>query len=212
MKEPSLTLGRVAGIRVGVSWTWFPVVALVLWLLATAVFPDQYPDLSAASLWGLAALATVLFFASLVVHELGHAVQATRQGVETIGVTLWLLGGATRLRGGIPSAGAELRIALTGPILSALLAGAFVTFAFLVPLPDELDRTLRWLGYVNAIVLAFNLLPLRAFDGGRVLQAVLWRLSGDPVRATQRAAAIGRATTYVLVGAGLVLLVVLLVW
>lgn len=208
MKESTIPIGRIAGVRIGINWTWLAIFALVLWLLATVVLPEEHPDLSAGAHWGLAGVATVVFFASLLAHELGHAVQGRRDGVEVVGITLWLFGALTRFRGVYPSAGAELRIALAGPLVSALVAGGLIALAALAPLSDSLAWTLRWLGYVNAIMLACNLLPLRALDGGRILHGVLWRTTDDVVWATQRSAAIGRGLAYVLIG-GLVLFVLI---
>src|SRR5688500_12779421 len=106
----SLTLGRIAGIRVGVHWSWLGVFALITWSLASAVFPSQNPGLSEGTYLAMALVAAVAFFASLLLHEFGHAVQARREGMEIDGITLWLFGGVARFRGQFPSAGAEFRI------------------------------------------------------------------------------------------------------
>jgi len=112
----TLRFGRIAGIDIGAHWTWLLVAVLVVWSLAASVFPDAHPALPAAAHVGMAVVAAVLFFASLLAHELGHAVQARRDGVRVDGITLWVFGGVARLGGQPPSAGAELRIALAGPL------------------------------------------------------------------------------------------------
>src|SRR3990170_220155 len=117
----SIPLGRIAGIRVGINWSWLVVFALIAWTLASAVFPDQNPGLSKGTYVAMAIVAAVLFFASLLAHELGHALRARRDGMEIEGITLWLFGGVAKFRGSFPSAGAEFRIAIAGPIVSLLI-------------------------------------------------------------------------------------------
>ena len=94
-----LELGRIAGIRIGVNWSWLIVFALIVWTLASAVFPSQNPALSKGTYIAMAVVAAVVFFASLLLHELGHAIQARREGVEIEGITLWLFGGVAQFKG-----------------------------------------------------------------------------------------------------------------
>jgi Zn-dependent protease len=108
----SVRLGRIAGVEVGFNWSWLIVLALLVWLLEAAVFPARSPGLDEGTYLAMAAAAAVAFFACLVLHELGHALRARRDGVEMDGITLWLLGGVARFNGPFPSPGAELRIAL----------------------------------------------------------------------------------------------------
>src|SRR5579875_1095216 len=149
--NPTISLGRVAGVKIGLNWSWAIVFALIVWSLASAVFPDQDPGLSKGAYAGMAVAAALLFFGSLLLHELGHAVQARRDGIEIEGITLWLFGGVARFKDEFPSAGAELR-----------------------GLPEAADGVAAWLGYINFFLLAFNLLPALPLDGGRVLRATLW--------------------------------------
>lgn len=200
--NPSITLGRIAGVRVGLNWSWLIVFALVAWTLAAGVFPSQNPGLSHAAYIGMALVATVLFFCSLLLHELGHALQARREGVPVEEITLWLFGGVARFRGMFPSAGAELRIALAGPLVSFVLGGLFVAAALAGGLGTAVDGTAAWLGYINLLLLVFNLLPAFPLDGGRVLRALLWRRSRDLGRATRIATDIGRAFGYFLIAVG----------
>jgi Zn-dependent protease len=113
--ESSSWLGRIAGVEVGVNWSWLVVFALITWSLASGVFPDQDPGHSDGTYVSMAIVAAILFFASLLAHELGHAVTARREGMELDGITLWLFGGVARFKGMFPSAAAELKIALAGP-------------------------------------------------------------------------------------------------
>jgi Zn-dependent protease/CBS domain-containing protein len=156
----------------------------------------------------MAFAAVLLFFASLLAHELGHALQAQREGVAIDGITLWVFGGVARFSGMFPSAGAELRIALAGPAVTLVLAAGFLACAATLSPPAAIDGVISWLGTVNGVLLAFNMLPALPLDGGRVLRAVLWQRSGDFSRATRAAGVLGRFLGQTLVGGGLLLFVV----
>jgi Zn-dependent protease len=151
----------------------------------------------------MAVIATLLFFASLLAHELGHAVQAKRDGMVIEGITLWLFGGVAKFRGAFPSAWAELRIALAGPAVSALLGAGFLALAWLAPLPAAVEAVAWWLGSINVTLLLFNLLPALPLDGGRVLRSLLWGIRGDFAWATRIAATAGRGFGILLIGGGL---------
>jgi Zn-dependent protease len=205
--ESSFRLGRIAGVDVGVNWSWLVVFALLTWSLASGVFPDQDPGRSQATYIAMAAAAAVLFFVSLLAHELGHALTARREGMELDGITLWLFGGVARFKGRFPSAGAELRIALAGPAVSLLIGAACSLLAWAIALPGGVDGVLAWIGYVNLILLLFNLLPALPLDGGRVLRALLWGAKRDFAWATNVAASIGRGFGYILIAGGIALFV-----
>jgi Zn-dependent protease/CBS domain-containing protein len=201
----SVTLFRVAGIRVGVHWSWLVVFGLITWSLATAVFPDQNPGLGDGTYYAMAIAAAVLFFTSLLLHELGHAFQARREGMEIEGITLWLFGGVAQFRGMFPSAGAEFRIGIAGPLVSLVLGAGFVGLALAITGVEAVDGIAAWLGYINLALLVFNLLPALPLDGGRVLRSALWALRGDFGWATRIAAAIGRAFGALMIAGGLAL-------
>jgi Zn-dependent protease/CBS domain-containing protein len=203
----SITFGRIAGIRVGVHWSWLVVFALITWSLAASVFPAQNPGLSDGTYLAMALAAAILFFASLLLHELGHAVQARREGMEIEGITLWLFGGVAQFRGMFPSAWAEFRIAVAGPAVSLVLGVVFMALARLAALPDAPDGVLFWLGSINITLLVFNLLPALPLDGGRILRSLLWAARDDFRWATRIAAGLGRAFGYGLIGLGIALLV-----
>jgi Zn-dependent protease/CBS domain-containing protein len=206
--QDSFTIARIAGIPIGINWTWIVVFALVVWTWATGIFPDTNPGLSDGTYVAMAVAGAVLFFASLLLHELGHAFQARREGMEIEGITLWLFGGVAKFKGMFPGAGAEFRIAIAGPLVSLLLGGAFVLLA-LAGLPKAADGVAAWLGYVNLLLLVFNLLPALPLDGGRVLRAALWYFRGEFAWATRIAAAIGRGFGYLLIGGGIASLIFL---
>lgn len=202
----SFTIGRIAGIRIGVNWSWVVVAALMTWTLADGVFPSTNPGLSGTAHLLMALAAAGLFFASLLAHELGHAVQARRDGIEIEGITLWLFGGVAKLKGELPGPAAELRVTAAGPLVSLALGGTFVGVA-LAGLPEAVDGVAAWLGYVNLALLVFNLLPAVPLDGGRILHALLWRRSGDRLRATVSATRVSRVLSLGLIGAGVAMLV-----
>ena len=198
----SFTLARIAGIRIGINWTWLIVFALITWSLATQVFPDQNPGLSDGTYVVIALVAALLFFLSILLHELGHAIQARRDGMEIEGITLWLFGGVAQFKGMFPSAGAEFRIAIAGPLVSLALGIFFVLVAAGLSMPQEVDGVAAWLGYTNLLLLVFNLLPALPLDGGRVLRSALWKLRGDFAWATRVSAAIGRGFGYLFIAGG----------
>ncbi|MFJ9712733.1 site-2 protease family protein [Streptomyces sp. NPDC101234] len=203
--DETLSLGRIAGVRVGLHWSVLVIVALITMALAHGRFPAARPGHSPATYWGLAVLTAVVFLFSLLAHELAHAVVARRNGVEVEGITLWMLGGAARLRGEAPSPGAELRIAGVGPLTSLLaggvLAGAAVGLDAL-HVSGLVVEAVAWLGAINILLAVFNVLPAAPLDGGRLLRVYLWHRTGDRLRATRGASAAGRALGWFLVLAG----------
>ncbi len=201
--NPSFEIGRIAGIRIGINWSWLVVFALIVWSLATVVFPAQNPGLSDGEYTAMALVAAVLFFASLTAHELGHALQARRDGMEIEGITLWLFGGVARFKGMFPSAGAEFRIAVAGPLVSLAIGVGCVLLAAFTDLGVATDGVIAWLGYINLLLLVFNLLPALPLDGGRVLRSALWWLRGDFRQATRISAGIARLFAFAFIGGGI---------
>jgi Zn-dependent protease len=204
----SIELGRIFGIRIGINWSWLVVVALIVWTLASGIFPESNPGLSDGTYIALAIVAAALFFASLLLHELGHAVQARREGMEIEGITLWLFGGVAKFKGMFPSAGAEFRIAIAGPLVSLALGILFSLGAWAVSMAEEVDAVAAWLGYINLTLLVFNLLPALPLDGGRVLRSALWQLRGDFRSATRLASSIGRGFGYLFIAVGIFMFIV----
>ena len=197
-------LGRIAGVPIGLSWTWIPVFGLFVWSLAANVFPSTNPGLATGTYVAMAFAAALAFFGSLLLHELGHALRARRVGVEIEGITLWLLGGVARFRGRFASAGAEFRIAVAGPLVTAGLAASFIALAVLTHLSPAIDGVFAWLGYINLLLLVFNLVPALPLDGGRIFRSALWRFKGDLSWATRIAAATGMAIGSLMVAVGMV--------
>lgn len=203
----SFRLGRIAGIEFGVNWSWFVVFVLIVWTLASGIFPSTNPDLSKATHIAMAIVAAFLFFLSILLHEFGHALEARREGIEIDGITLWLFGGVARFKDAWKTAGAEFRVAIAGPIVSLVLGVVFVLIALIPGLPEAVDAVAAWLGYINLTLLVFNLIPAQPLDGGRVLHSALWRYKGDFVWATRVAANIGRGFGYLLIAAGIAMFI-----
>lgn len=197
----SLVLGRIAGIRIGLHWSWVIVFTLFVWTLSTGVFPSTNPGLAESTHLVMAFVAAALFFLSVLLHELGHAFQARREHIEIDGITLWLFGGVATLKGTFRSAGAEFRVAIAGPLVSLALGILFVAIATLDN-PEAVDGVAAWLGYVNLALLVFNLAPAVPLDGGRILHSALWHLHGDFLRASRTATGIGRGFGYLLIAGG----------
>lgn len=198
----SIFLGRIAGIRIGINWSVLLLSALLVWTLSQSVLPEALPDRSQALYVALALVAAVLFLASILLHELGHALQARRDDVPIDGITLWLLGGVARFKGGFPTAAAELRIAIAGPVVSAAIGGTFIGIAFIPGIPAEADAVVSYIGLINLLLLAFNMLPALPLDGGRVLRAAIWLRRGDFAAATRSATTVGRVIAMGLIGLG----------
>src|SRR5512132_2434982 len=199
----SVRLGRIAGIEFGVNWSWLVVFALIVWTLASGIFPSTNPGLSKATYIAMAIVGAFLFFLALLLHEFGHALQARREGIEIDGITLWLFGGVARFKGSFRSAGAEFRVAIAGPLVSLALGVLFVVIALLPGIPSAVDGVVSWLGYINLTLLVFNLIPAPPLDGGRVRHAALWQRRGDFVWATRVAANVGRGFGYLLIALGI---------
>ncbi|MFC8419509.1 site-2 protease family protein [Streptomyces sp. NPDC057236] len=197
----------MAGIRIGVHWSVL-VIVLVLALGLAGRFPDTYPGRPPWQYWITGLLGAVVFLLSLLAHELSHALVARRNGVGVDDITLWLLGGIARLRSEAPTPGAEVRIAGVGPLVSLSLG---VLFGVLAGLSGALYgaglavETLAWLAGINLLLAVFNALPAAPLDGGRLLRALVWHKTGNPLRGTAVATGAGRALGWVLIGVGLYL-------
>lgn len=202
----SVRLGRLAGIPVGLNWTLVVIAGLLTVTLANGVLPFLATGQPAAAYWLAGAAGAALFLGSIVAHELGHAVVAQRHGVPVHEITLWLLGGVAKLGREPATPRAELRIALAGPAVSVAIgaAGLATAAAFAAAgAPALLVGLLGWLGLVNLVLAAFNLLPASPLDGGRVLRGLLWRRHGDRVRATLTASRAGRFLGTAMIVSGL---------
>ena len=206
--RPHIRLGRLFGITVGLHYTWF-LVALLIGVSLDAHFRQLHPEWGGALIFWSSVSTAILFFASLLLHELSHALVATRNGLHVRAIVLFALGGVAQIEGEAPDASSELRMGVVGPLVSVALGLLLLEAATIVgwdgasepmtPLPSMLV----WLGSINLMLAAFNMLPAFPLDGGRVLRALMWWWSGDAVRATRLASSLGQALAYGLVMLGL---------
>jgi Zn-dependent protease len=200
-------LVRIFGIRVGVSASWFVVLFVLIYWLSKDYFP-QIMTGSQTTAYEIAVAGALGYFASLVLHELGHALMARRLGIEVVGIDLWAFGGLSRMRREPASAGEEFKIAAAGPVVTlvlfALCLGAITLLARSGTVSDVAlsSGTLRttpalallgWLGFINAALFVFNVVPAFPLDGGRIARALIWWRTGDRNRATQATGRTGQA-------------------
>ncbi|MEE1938850.1 site-2 protease family protein [Streptomyces sp. TRM 70361] len=205
MRE-SFSLGHVAGIRIGVNWSVLVIFAIIAFGLAEGRLPQAHPDHPRLLYWGLGLATAVVFFGSLLAHELSHAVMARRHGLEVGGIVLWLFGGVARLGGDAPNPRAELRIAGVGPLVSLLLGLGFALITWLLAVTTGItlvSEAFAWLAGINILLALFNSIPAAPLDGGRLLRAFLWWRTGDRLRAASGASRAGQFTGWLLTVLGL---------
>ena len=206
--RPAAQPGRllIAGFPVRVGWSAAAVVAVIAWSLASRILPLAFPGYAVSTYWAAGIFTAALFLASVLTHELGHAVLARRSGLVVEDITLWAFGGLARIRGDAPNPGAELRIAAVGPLTSFALGLGFLTAAIGLGVAGVggLGGGVLWsLAGINLVLALFNLVPGAPLDGGRILRAALWRWHGDRARAAHAAARAGQVVGLALVVAGL---------
>lgn len=216
----SIQLARILGIRIGASPSWFVVLFIMIYGLSS-YFRDVLAGYSDTTAYVVAVAGAVLFFVSLVLHELGHALIARRLGIEIAGIDLWFFGGIAKLSRDSRSPGEELKVAVAGPavtlaivvlcLAAAALAsrtGGFLDSAALTETATTPALALLgWLAVVNLFLLAFNLVPAFPLDGGRIARAIAWRVTGDRNRGTLFSARLGQGFSYLLIGFGIYLLI-----
>ncbi|WP_213456932.1 site-2 protease family protein [Rhizomonospora bruguierae] len=209
----NLRLGRWAGVPVDANIGVIVIVMLVGIGLAVGRFPALYPGLSMAAYIGAGIVAGLLLVLSILLHELSHAVVARATGLNVEGITLWLLGGVTRLRGEPRSPRADLAVAVVGPGTSLVLGGVFAALSAGLSathaVPGLVVGTLAYLALANLVLGVFNLVPAAPLDGGRVLRALVWWGTGDRTRAELAATRAGRVFGFVLIGLGIAEIVLL---
>ena len=202
----SIRLFTIAGIEVGIHYSWLIIFGLVTLLISQYVLPDQVGGLSAVEYVILGAITSLLLFASVLVHELAHSFVAKARGLNARSITLFVFGGVSNLTGEPESPRTEFLVAIVGPITSFVLAGLMFVLATVVDEP-RFDAVVSYLFFINLGLGLFNLVPGFPLDGGRVLRAVLWATTHNLRRATQWAANVGKLTAWALFGLGLLLFV-----
>ncbi len=216
-----LRLGRIFGINIYVDWSWIFIFLLVTWSLAAGLFPELHPNWGVTLNWGTAIAASLLFFASVLAHELAHSVVAKSQGIPVRNITLFLFGGVSNIQREPTSPGAEFVMAIVGPLTSLILGVIFLLLSGATaagldviagtatgPLAqlDPLSTLLMWLGPINILLGVFNLIPGFPLDGGRVLRSVLWAITKNLRLATRWATWIGQMVSWLFIITGIAMI------
>ena len=214
----ALRVARIAGVEIFLDWSLLIIFILVTVSLGGGLFPQWHPEWNAATTWLTAAAAAVLLLVSVLLHELSHAIVGRAQGAQIKRITLFVFGGMAHIEQEPKVWRAEFWMAIVGPFVSLGLGTAFIFLgslgvagdAFAAEDPEALLRELSplqtlllWLGPVNIVLAIFNIIPAFPLDGGRVLRAILWGTTGDLTRATRWASQGGQAFAWVLIAAGI---------
>ena len=215
-----ITLFHIRGIRIAVDYSWFLALFLFIFWLSASYRTVLGPGTSDTTAYGLAVVSTFAFFAASLLHELGHAFVAIRRGIRISSITLWIFGGLARMDRDSDSPGTEFKVAAAGPLVTLSIVVACVVIGVAATSQHEFVRAMKfraasgvsgplaflaWLGSINLLVFAFNLIPAFPLDGGRIARAIAWRLTGDRNRATRAAAGLGRFFSFIFIGLGLLL-------
>lgn len=191
----SFPLFSIFGFRISIDLSWFVLAALIVWSLATGLFPETLPDRSAQTYYIMGTVAALGMFGSIVYHELAHSLVARMYGIKIAGITLFIFGGVAELEDEPPTPGSEFLVAIAGPISSVVLGGVLYLVAMLLESsgPPEVLAVLSYLTVINIVLAVFNLIPAFPLDGGRMLRAALWWRQGDLRQATRLASYLGAA-------------------
>jgi Zn-dependent protease len=220
MPAGGITLLHVRGIRISVDFSWFVVLFLIILWLSSSFRDTLGADSGDTAPYVMAVASALLFFGSILLHELGHALVALRNGIGISSITLWMFGGVARMDRDSDSPGTEFKIAIAGPLVTAAIVVVCVAAGLLLTGPGEFNDALiadagsgvnevaaviGWLAGINLVVLIFNLVPAFPLDGGRVARAIAWKVTGNRTGATRFAAGLGQGFAYLLIGFGIFL-------
>lgn len=213
-----LRIGRLFGINIYLDWSWAVIFLLITWSLAVGVFPAWHPEWTPALSLTVAIAAALLFFVSILLHELSHSLVAKARGLPVRRITLFLFGGVSNIEREPETPKTEFLMAIVGPLTSLLLGVVFLALASIsvvgmeeamvtpeqvIARLDPFSTLLFWLGPVNIALGVFNMIPGFPLDGGRVLRAIIWQVTGNLRQATRWAAGVGQLTAWVFILAGL---------
>ncbi len=201
----SFKFGKIAGIEIGVHWSWIPIFLIFTWLFADGTLAHFFPNWSEAALWTAGAVTSAIFFASLLAHELAHSFVARSKGLDVKGITLFFIGGVSNLGGEPQSPGDEFIISVVGPATSLAMGGLFaIGWVVLSPFSAGIAGVSAQLAVINATLAVFNMVPGFPLDGGRVFRSILWQRTHSLHKATQIASMAGEGFGYLLIAAGIV--------
>jgi Zn-dependent protease/CBS domain-containing protein len=199
-------LGSVLGFEIRVDYSWFIIFFLVLWTLSAGFFPAQHPGYPDATYLAMGIAATLLFFASVLAHELSHSLVARRKGIPVEGITLFIFGGMAHTRMEFEDPADEFQVAGVGPLSSMFIAVLFYAAGFAgaaAGMGVPFVAVMQYLGFINLLLAVFNLLPGFPLDGGRLFRAAAWKATGDMRKATRWASNGGKILGYTLIALGL---------
>jgi Zn-dependent protease/CBS domain-containing protein len=204
----NIRLGRISGIEIGLHYSWFIIAALIAFSLSEH-FRQVNPNWSTSQIWIVALFTAVLFFVSLLLHELSHSLVAQARGLKVTAITLFALGGVSQIEGDAPDAKTEFWVAIAGPIASLIIGVGCLALAVGLgwrrPAEPRTGATavLVWLGYINVALAIFNLIPGFPLDGGRVLRSIVWAITKNADRSTRIAARIGQVVAFLFIFDGI---------
>ncbi|MGH1396419.1 MAG: site-2 protease family protein, partial [Trichormus sp.] len=199
-------LGSIFGFEIRIDLSWLLIFFLVLWTLGAGLFPANYPGLDNATYFGMSIVATLLFFASLLAHELSHSFVARSKGIPVEGITLFIFGGVSRTRMDAENPGDEFQIAVIGPVTSLILSAVFGLLWYIghnAGWSVVVNGVTSYLASINLALAIFNMLPGFPLDGGRVFRSLVWKYTGNLKKATQIASTGGKWLGYLLIALGL---------
>ena len=207
--KASIKLGSIAGVEIGLHYSWFLIIALLSWSLSVGFLPDRYAGWATSTYWIAGIASALLLFVSVLIHEMAHSLVARARGFPVSGITLFVLGGVSNLKADARKASDEFVIATVGPLTSFLLAAVlWLVWLVVGDGRSPVDAILFYLAFINALLGAFNMLPAFPLDGGRVLRSAIWAFTGSHTRATRISSLAGQV-----VGIGMMVLgVVQFLW
>jgi len=208
MLRGGIPIGKAFGIQLRLHYSWFFIFALVTWALAASYFPYTYPSWSLSARIAAGLITSVLFFGSVLVHELMHSIVSQRQGVPVQSITLFFLGGVSQITSEPKQPGDEFRMAIVGPlsslVIGGILLGAYYQWRSVDTFAVQFIMAIAyWLGFINVFLGVFNLIPGFPLDGGRVLRSLIWWRSRNLTSATRIASNVGRAVGFILIFIGI---------
>lgn len=204
-----IRIGRFFGFEIQLDLSWFVVFLLVLWTFAQYVFPDQNPGLSRGVYVAMGLAGALLFFASVLLHELAHSAMARARGIEVEGITLFIFGGMARIRSDAENPKDEFLITVVGPLSSVAIGLVLLGLARVAEAwgwPQAVVGVAAYLAFLNFVLAVFNMIPGFPLDGGRLFRSLVWHLTGDLRKATRWAAYTGRGFGFLIIGYGILIL------
>lgn len=206
--QGSFRLFRIAGIDIEIHWSWLLVFVLLTWTLAVGLFEEEFKGWTRTERWVAASATSIVFFSSILAHELSHSIVANRLGIPVRRITLFVFGGVSHLESESRTPREEFLIAIAGPVTSFVIAALLgALWAILTPIREPAAAAAGYLAIANAVIGVFNLIPGFPLDGGRVLRAFLWEVTNGLLRATRLASWVGTMVAYGLMALGIVVMV-----